>query len=197
MNKAMKKIKNSILFLVALIQSIVVQSQFIIGPGTLYGSTTTPMQKIGVGNFPANGDVLAKLHLNQFRLNANAATNGFLFRTDGDQSVVNRWQMFTGTSSTSQTERFRIRTFANGFDTWLERTQAGSEADIRLLTAQIELRARGTRLGDFCSIQNAPDLVQFGNITDQVNTFVHLIPDIPSQRERLAKTKRAKRNDLN
>jgi hypothetical protein len=50
---------------------------------------------------------------------------------------------------TGGTERFRIRTFANGLDTWLERTQAGSEADIRLLTAQVQLCVRGKRLGQF------------------------------------------------
>jgi len=74
------------------------------------------------------------LHVNNFFCNDPAGNfNGRLFRTDGDQAVANNWQLFTGSSATSQTERFRIRNFANSFDTWLERTQLGSEADIRLL----------------------------------------------------------------
>ena len=105
-------------------------------------------------------------------MHVSSLSNNQLFRTDGNQSLENRWQLFTGTGSTTQTERFRIRTFANGFDTWLERTQAGSEADIRLLTAQIEVRARLKRLGDFCELNGEAlsDIVQFGDGTN-VNIF--------------------------
>ncbi len=70
--------------------------------------------------------------------------------------------MFTG-----GTERFRIRTFANGFDTWLERTQAGSEADIRLLTTEVQLRARNKPLGEFNKFPGAlADEVTMGYDTD-------------------------------
>ena len=70
--------------------------------------------------------------------------------------------MFTG-----GTERFRIRTFANGFDTWLERTQAGSEADIRLLTTEVQLRARNKPLGEFNEFPGAlADEVTMGYDTD-------------------------------
>ncbi len=78
------------------------------------------------------------------------------------QPPISRWQLFT-----SGTERFRIRTFANGFDTWLERTQVGSEADLRLLTAEVQLRARNKRLGDFCEFAGAlADEVIMGDGTD-------------------------------
>ncbi len=80
-------------------------------------------------------------------LHLNTTATGDLFRTDGPTANANRWQLFT-----SGTERFRIRTFANSFDTWLERTQVGSEADLRLLTAEVQLRARNKRLGDFCAL---------------------------------------------
>ena len=70
--------------------------------------------------------------------------------------------MFTG-----GTERFRIRTFANGLDTWLERTQAGSEADIRLLIAEVLLRARNKPLGEFNEFAGAlADEVTMGDDND-------------------------------
>jgi len=131
-SKTMKKIVKSIILLMAILLSKDIQSQFTFGPGNLYGITTTAIQKIGIGNFPANGDVSAKLHLNHFRLNANAVTNGFLFRTDGDQAVVNRWQMFTGTSSTIQTERYRLWTDALATP-WVNQT-ADNALGLRLLT---------------------------------------------------------------
>lgn len=102
-------------------------------------------------------------------LHLNTSATGDVFRSDGPTASDNRWQLLTG-----GTERFRIRTFANGFDTWIERTQVGSEADIRLLTAQIEVRARLKRLGDFCELNGEAwsDIVQFGDGTN-VNIFNH------------------------
>jgi hypothetical protein len=90
-------------------------------------------------------------------------------RINGPAASANRWQLLTG-----GTERFRVRTLANGFDTYLERTQVGSETDIRLLTAQIEVRARLKRLGDFCELNGEAlsDIVQFGDGTN-VNIFNH------------------------
>ena len=94
---------------------------------------------------------------------------GDVFKTDGPAASDNRWQLLT-----SGTERFRIRTLANGFDTYLTRTQAGSEAEIRFLTAQLEMRSRGKRLGDFCELnsETLSDIVQFGDGTN-VNIFNH------------------------
>ncbi|MBW7936813.1 MAG: hypothetical protein H3C71_06705, partial [Flavobacteriales bacterium] len=64
----------------------------------------------------------AKLHVNQFLLAGNPATNGFLFRTDGNQSVVNQWQLFTGANATAQTERFRLFVPANDSTVTLQST---------------------------------------------------------------------------
>jgi len=58
-------------------------------------------------------------------LHLSSSATGDVFRSDGPSASVNRWQLLTG-----GTERFRIRTLANGFDTYLERTQVGSEADM-------------------------------------------------------------------
>jgi hypothetical protein len=142
-----------ILLTVACAMTLLSHAQFQF-QGANLGETTSPIQSIGIGDFGGVGDFQARLHVNNFFCNtpASGTFNGFLFRTDGDDDVDNRWQLFTGTSATSQTERFRIRTFSGGFDTWLERTQSGSEADIRLLTAEVQLRARNKRLGDFCEL---------------------------------------------
>ncbi len=139
------------------------------------GRTNATVPSIGIGLFPNQASILSRLHVNNFLCNTpTGSLNGFLFRTDGNQTVDNRWQLFTGTSSTAQTERFRIRTLANGFDTYLERTQVGSEADLRLLTAEVQLRARNKRLGAFCELagETLADVVQFGDNTN-VNIFNH------------------------
>jgi len=124
------------------------QAQFQL-QGFNLGETTTNMRAIHIGNVAADAQIAARLHVNNFACSLPAgALNGFLFRTDGDRTVENRWQLFTGSSATTQFERFRVRTLAGGFDTYLERTQPGSEADIRLLTAQVEVRARNKRFFD-------------------------------------------------
>jgi len=93
------------------------------------GKTNATVPSIGIGNFAVAPT--SRLHVNNFLCaQPIGSLNGFLFKTDGNETVDNRWQLFTGTSSTAQTERFRIRTLANGFDTYLERTQVGSEADM-------------------------------------------------------------------
>jgi hypothetical protein len=103
-------------------------------------------------------------------LNIRTNATGDFFRSDGPTNLDNRWQLATG-----GTERFRIRNLSNpnGFDTYLERTDPNGSADIRFLTADVQIRARGKRLGDFCEFNGAiPDIVQFGDGTD-VNTFIH------------------------
>ena len=95
-------------------------------------------------------------------LHLNTSATGDVFRSDGPTASDNRWQLLTG-----GTERFRIRTLANGYDTYLERTQVGSEADIRLLTAEVQVRARNKRLGDFCEMAGAlADEVIMGDGSD-------------------------------
>ncbi len=132
--------------------------------------TNATVPSVGVGTFTNLNLPLARLEVDNFLSASPTGTlNGFLFRTDGNQTVDNHWQLFTGTSSTAQTERFRIRTLAggNGYDTWLERTQAGSEADIRLLTAEVQIRSRLKRLGQWCELAGAlADEVVMGDGTD-------------------------------
>lgn len=148
--------KNIILLCVLLSTLTTTHAQFQV-IGTNGAETSSSIGRIGIGDYAALGDINARLHINNYLLFQPAGSlNGLLFRTDGDQSIDNRWQMFTGTSSTAQTERFRIRTLAGGFDTYLERTQSGSEADIRLLTAEVQIRARGKRLADFNEFADDP-----------------------------------------
>ena len=91
------------------------------------GRTTNTVPSIGIGFFPSQASILARLEVNNFLCTTpSGSLNGLLFRTDGDQAVDNRWQLFTGTSSTAQTERFRIRTLANGFDTYLQELKLGA-----------------------------------------------------------------------
>lgn len=112
----MRILKQKIIMACLLIMPMISNAQFATNPPFFtYGFTAFPatMQKIGIGSFPTNASVQAKLHINQFLLAANAPTNGFLFRTDGDQSVVNQWQLFTGPNANALTEKFRLYVPAN------------------------------------------------------------------------------------
>ncbi len=48
-----------------------------------------------------------------------------LMYTDGDQSVVNQWQLFTGTTATAQTERFKLFVPANDSCVIIKSTTSG------------------------------------------------------------------------
>lgn len=48
-----------------------------------------------------------------FLLAPNEPTNGFLFRTDGNQSVANQWQLFTVATNLTTTEKFKLYVPAN------------------------------------------------------------------------------------
>jgi hypothetical protein len=100
---------NRILFFLICFLSRQAYAQFQI-ESTFFGETSTNMRAISVGNVTNPNQILARFHLNNFRCNSPALVpfNGSLFRTDGDQSVVNRWQLFTGTTADAQTERFRL-----------------------------------------------------------------------------------------
>ena len=101
-------------------------AQFTIPPPFNFGITTLPMQKIAVGNFPNNASVEAKFQVNEFLLANDAATNGNLFRTDGNENNDNLWQLFTGATNTTLTEKFRINVFANSDNTILGTVQNGT-----------------------------------------------------------------------
>ncbi|MBW6481680.1 MAG: tail fiber domain-containing protein [Vicingaceae bacterium] len=98
-------------------------AQFIPLPGA--GRTQPAIQKIGMGFFPNTGSINAKLHVSQFLLANNPATDGFLFRTDGSSTVANSWQLFTGVATGSVTEKFKLFVSANSNDATLQTTQNG------------------------------------------------------------------------
>lgn len=125
----MKTIKfNSILSFAIFIHMLSVSNrciaQFIGSFATGYGrfselSATTPLQEsVGIGDFllSANNLPLARLHVASFRMGSSSDnltdpfSEGILFRTDGDQSLANSWHLYTGSSATSQIERFRLYT---------------------------------------------------------------------------------------
>ncbi len=114
------------IFLLFLFLSLRTIGQFVGGFVSTYGryselQTTNPLQEsVGIGDFgTTTGNLpLARLHVASFRLGATSTntvdpfSEGILFRTDGDQSINNSWHLFTGTSATAQTERFRLYTDA-------------------------------------------------------------------------------------
>jgi hypothetical protein len=90
------------------------------------GRTNAIIAKIGIGNFPApTTNIQAKLHINQFLLAPDAATDGFLFRTDGNSGQDTKWQLFSGASATAQIEKFNLNNPANTNDISLNVVQNG------------------------------------------------------------------------
>lgn len=155
------------MLLICLSNSIIAQWGILL---TNFGRTTSAITSVGVGAFPTTTEFQARMHVNNFYcFSPSGSLNGRLFRTDGDQSVLNTWQMFSGTSATSQSERFRIAVQPNGWDTYLTRTQGGSESEVRFLTAELQLWARAKRLAAFCEISTGADEITLGDGTD-VNT---------------------------
>lgn len=86
-------------------------SQFNVYNGN-YGRTDLFMRGIGIGNFPLIVDPQARFHINNFYCfePENAFYNGRLFRTDGNSSVINQWQFFTGSTDNATTQKFRVFT---------------------------------------------------------------------------------------
>jgi hypothetical protein len=97
-------------------------AQFTPVPGGTAGRTNPAIQKIGIGFFPTNASIQAKLHINQFLLAPNPATNGLMFRTDGSNAQTNSWSMFTGAANNSLTEKFSITVPANSNNAVLSTT---------------------------------------------------------------------------
>jgi len=56
-------------------------------------------------NIPAGFAPQARLHLLQF---GTGAPNANMFRTDGNSNAVNQWQLYTGTTATATTQKFRL-----------------------------------------------------------------------------------------
>ncbi len=68
----------------------------------------------GFGNFTGGNVPLARVHINEFLcLPTNNFANGTLFRTDGANSTINQWQMFTGATNGATTQKFRVFTTLN------------------------------------------------------------------------------------
>lgn len=120
----MKNLTKKIIIGSLLSLPMISNAQFIPLPGA--GRTLPAIQKIGIGFFPTNASVQAKLHINQFLLANNPATNGLLFRTDGSNTVANTWSMFTGATANSVTEKFRMYVPANSSNVVLQAQQPNS-----------------------------------------------------------------------
>jgi len=81
---------------------------------------------IGIGFFPTVPSLNARLHVNNFLLGApNGPLNGFLFRTDGNHNIVNQWQLYTGPTNATTTEKFKLYVPANANDVVLQQSQPG------------------------------------------------------------------------
>jgi len=76
--------------------------------GTVGRTVPSTITGIGIGTFPSAPSLQAKLQVNSFLLGSNPATDGFLFRTDGSQAFTNRWDLYTGTSSTALQQRYSL-----------------------------------------------------------------------------------------
>ncbi len=109
--------KNQKLFLTGLFLYLIPQSstaQWQFPFPNAYGrlNLIQPNEVIGVGRFPTLNDVRARLHVNSFYLSLSSATTpvtfGEVFRTDATNAVDNTWQMWSGLTAATTTEKFRL-----------------------------------------------------------------------------------------
>ncbi len=153
MKKALKKFFS----LLCVTLSVNVYEQFQITPFTLppgnYGRTAPAIQGVGVGTFPFTIPTNARLHVSNFYCNQqNGLLNGFLFRTDGNENIINRWQMFTGPNAASLTEKGTIYTDPNstngGFIVPGNLNLATNHLNIQATQGDIIFRAVGNLLNN-------------------------------------------------
>jgi hypothetical protein len=111
----MKKLKQKIIIVCLLSVPIMANAQFnIIGTIGRTQNLAPNITGVGIGFFPTVPSLNARLHVNNFLLGAPAGLlNGFLFRTDGNSAVVNQWQLFTGATNLTTTEKFKLFVPAN------------------------------------------------------------------------------------
>ena len=69
---------------------------------------------VTIGNVSNFAATQALLHLTNFTPNmANTALRGEMFRSDGENGVINSWRLFTGATAATSTEKFSVRIPAN------------------------------------------------------------------------------------
>lgn len=75
-------------------------------PFVNFGNTNNNIIGVGIGNWPPFGTTNSRFHINNFFCNQpNGPLNGLLFRSDGNQNIINKWQMFSGTAANNTTEK--------------------------------------------------------------------------------------------
>lgn len=118
----MKRLIEKIVVISLLSLPMISNAQFAVIPGG-DGRTNPAIKSIGVGTFTVVNRPQANLHVNQLLMpNSPFFTPGHIFRTDGDSTLNNMWQLFTGASATAQTERFRLFVPANDSTVTLQST---------------------------------------------------------------------------
>jgi hypothetical protein len=97
-------------------------AQFAVIPGG-DGRTNPAIRSIGIGTFTVVNRPQANLHVSQLLMpNSPFFAVGNLFRTDGSNTVANQWQLFTGATANSVTEKFRLYVPANDSTITLQAT---------------------------------------------------------------------------
>ena len=123
--------KSKLLFYSLLVITVLPQiskAQFNTFSAGAFGQTTGAIRGIGIGNFSGGGasSTNARFHVNNFYCNQpNGTLNGFLFRTDGNNNVENKWQIFTGTNAGNATEKFKLYVPSGTSHTVLQTSQNG------------------------------------------------------------------------
>ncbi len=120
--KAMSKIN---CFFLSFLFPGIASAQFQITPitGGAFGRTTAPIAGVGVGFFPNGTTTSARFQINNFYCaNPIGPLQNFLFRTDGGQGNMNMWQMFTGPTVNTTTEKARLfidpLSYSQGVTNW-------------------------------------------------------------------------------
>ncbi len=132
--------------------------QFAITPGTggAFGRTTAPINGVGIGFFPFATQTNARLHINNFFTQTPAGPlNGLLLRSDGNSGVNNNWQLFTGPTNATTTQKFRLTSLSTGN------------------TNNIQLSAEQDGFMDFQTDGNA------GNVRMRIHHLANGVPMLP------------------
>jgi hypothetical protein len=104
--------KNELLFISLLLCTVINAQIATVTFGGLQHAAITPVNitSMGVGVFNTANPTAARLHVSNFLLNVpnNVTYNGKLFRTDGNNTFDNMWQIYTGGTQAAVSEKFRL-----------------------------------------------------------------------------------------
>jgi hypothetical protein len=147
-----------------------------------YFHTPATVTSVGVGNYPVASPPNARLHVNEFYAAAPISSlTGSMFRTDGYNKFTNQWQLFTGQSAATSTEKFKLFVPSGTSHVFLQTSTAGANMAFNTGGALTRMTILGSNgfVGIGITTPNQRLDVSGGNINLNTITRSYMIGNLP------------------